>query len=118
MSRCDRGSLWRQGASAQPRARAGAQKKTKQSGLTVSVADAVGAYEKLRAAVLNAAPSTYSGLCIIRSRGLAAWIRECGPEPHAEAGRSDHRPSITHDLSPAARDLDRKSVVYGKSVDL
>jgi hypothetical protein len=82
-------------------------KKTKQSGLTVSVADAVGAYEKLRAAVLNAAPSTYSGLCIIRRRGLAAWIRECGPEPHAEAGRSDHRPSITHDLSPAARDLTR-----------
>jgi hypothetical protein len=69
----------------------------------------VGAYEKLRAAVLNAEPSTYSGLCIIRRRGLAAWIRECGSESQIEAVRTNHQavPPTTHALSPAASDLTR-----------
>jgi hypothetical protein len=57
--------------------------------------------------VLNAEPSTYSGLCIIRRRGLAAWIRECGPEPQIKAVRTDHQAAspTTRDLSPAANDL-------------
>jgi hypothetical protein len=59
--------------------------------------------------VLNAEPSTCSGLSIIRRQGLAAWIRECGPEPQIEAVRSDHQaaPPTTRDLSPAANDLTR-----------
>jgi hypothetical protein len=59
--------------------------------------------------VLNAEPSTYSGLCIIRRRGLAAWIRECGPEPQIEAVHSDRQAAslTTRNLSPAANDLTR-----------
>jgi hypothetical protein len=109
MSRCDRGALQRQGASAELGTRAGAQKKTKQSTLIVAAADAVGAYEKLRTAVLNAEPSTCSGLCIIRRRGLAAWIRECGSDSQVEAVPKNHHttPPTTRDLSPAASDLTR-----------
>lgn len=77
--------------------------------MITAASDTVGAYEKLRAAVLNVEPSAYSGLCIIRRRGLAAWIRQCGAEPHAEAVRSDDRPepSTTQDLSRATSDLTR-----------
>ena len=109
MSRRDRAALRRQGAPAEPRTRAGAQKKTKQSALIVAAADAVGAYEKLRAAVLNAEPSSCSGLGIIRHRGLAAWIRECGSEPQVEAVRTNYHaaPTTTRDLPPAASDLTR-----------
>jgi hypothetical protein len=72
-------------------------------------ADTVDAYERLRADVLKAEPSASSGLPIIRRRGLAAWIRQCGAEPHGAAPRSDHRPPslTTHDLSPATSDLTR-----------
>lgn len=77
--------------------------------MTVTVADAVSAYEKLRAVVLNAEPSAYSGLYIIRRRGLAAWIRECGSESQVEAVRTNHQaaPPTTRDLAPAASDLAR-----------
>jgi hypothetical protein len=60
--------------------------------------------------VLNAEPSTYCGLCIIRRRGLAAWIRECGgSESQVEAVRTNHQaaPPTTRDLPPAASDLTR-----------
>jgi hypothetical protein len=56
--------------------------------------------------VQNAAPSTCSGLGIIRRRGLAAWIRECGSEPQVEAVRTA-APATTRDLLPAASDLAR-----------
>jgi hypothetical protein len=109
MSRRDRGALRRQSASPQPRTRAGAQKKTNQSALIVAAADAVGAYETLRAAVLNAEASTGSGLCIIRRRGVAAWIRESGSESQVETVGTTHQaaPMITRDLPPAASDLAR-----------
>jgi hypothetical protein len=75
--------------------------------MIVAAANAAAAYETLRAAVLNAEPSAGSGLCIIRRRGLAAWIRECGSESQVEAVRANHRaaPPSTRDLSPAASDL-------------
>jgi hypothetical protein len=59
--------------------------------------------------VLNAAPSTCSGLGIIRRRGLAAWIRECGSESQIESVRTNHHaaPATTLDLPPAASDLAR-----------
>jgi cobalamin biosynthesis protein CbiG len=59
--------------------------------------------------VLNAEPSAYSGLCIIRRRGLAAWIKECGSEPQVDAVRTNHQaaPATTRDLSPAANKLTR-----------
>jgi hypothetical protein len=59
--------------------------------------------------VLNAEPSTCSGLCIIRRRGLAAWIRESGAESQVEAVGTNHHaaPTITRDLPPAASDLAR-----------
>ena len=71
--------------------------------------DAVHAYERLRTAVLNAEPGVDSDLYIIRRRGLAAWIRQCGAESRPEVIHSDHRSafSATHDLSPATRDLTR-----------
>ena len=77
--------------------------------MTVAAADAVSAYEKLRALVLNAEPSAGPGLCVIRRRGLAAWIRECGSESQVEAVRTNHHaaPAITRDLPPAASDLTR-----------
>lgn len=77
--------------------------------MIVAAADAVGAYEKLRAAVLNAAPSTCSGLGIVRHRGLAAWIREGGSESQVEAVRTNHHaaPATTRELPPAASDLAR-----------
>src|SRR5271166_101070 len=75
MSRCDRGTLRRQGAPAQSGAGAGAQKKTNQSNLIIAPPDVTDVYEKLRAAVLSAKPTANPGLGIIRRRGLAAWIR-------------------------------------------
>jgi hypothetical protein len=74
--------------------------------LIVAAADAVGAYEKLRAVVLNAEPCTGPGLCIIRRRGLAAWIRECGSESQVEAVRTN-APATARDLPPTASDLTR-----------
>ena len=70
--------------------------------------DAVSAYEKLRAGVLDAEPSVDGGLCIIRRRGLAAWIRECGSEPQV-AVRTNHQaaPVSTSEVSPGASDLTR-----------
>ncbi|MGH6741201.1 MAG: hypothetical protein ACREDY_19625 [Bradyrhizobium sp.] len=59
--------------------------------------------------MLNAEPSSCSGLGIIRHRGLAAWIRECGSEPQVEAVRTNYHaaPTTTGDLPPAASDLAR-----------
>ena len=59
--------------------------------------------------MLNAEASADSGLYIIRRRGLAAWIRQCGAGPYPEAVRRNHRPvsSTTNDLSPATSDLAR-----------
>ena len=74
--------------------------------MTVTAADAVSAYEKLRAVVLNAEPSAGPGLCVIRRRGLAAWIRECGSESQVEAVRTN-APATTRDRPPAASDLTR-----------
>jgi hypothetical protein len=109
MSRRDRGALRRQSASPQPRTRAGAQKKTNQSALIVTAADAVGGYETLRAAMLNAEPSTGSALCTIRHRGLAEWIRESGSQSQVEAVGMTHQaaPTTTRDLPSAASDLAR-----------
>lgn len=59
--------------------------------------------------MLNAEPGADSDLYIIRRRGLAAWIRQCGAEPRPEVVHADHRPvfSTTHNLSPATTDLTR-----------
>src|SRR6266853_460313 len=57
MSARRRGPLRRQGASAQPRTRADAQKKTIRSDLILAPATTVDAYERLRAAVLRAEPA-------------------------------------------------------------
>ena len=109
MSRRDRGTLRRQSASPQPRTRAGAQKKTNQSALIVTTANAVGAYETLRAALLNAEPITGSGLCTIRRQGLAAWIKESGSQSQVEAVGTTYQaaPTTTRDLPSAASDLAR-----------
>ena len=109
MSRGDRGTLRRQGASTQSGARAGAQKKTTQSVLIVPPADARDRYEQLRAAVLRTEPAACPGLGILRRRGLAAWIRALGREPHVEAACCDHRPAlaVSHDPSPAPNDITR-----------
>ena len=83
-------------------------KKTNQSGLIVAP-DAGDAYEKLRTAVLRAEPAACPGLGILRRRGLAAWLRALGQEPHAEAACRDHppAPSAAYDSSPAASDIPR-----------
>jgi hypothetical protein len=83
--------------------------KTIQSSLIVVPADAADTYEKLRTAVLHGEPAACPGLGILRRRGLAAWIRALGREPHAEAAYCDHRPapSATHDPSPATSDVTR-----------
>jgi hypothetical protein len=49
------------------------------------------------------------GLGILRRRGLAAWVRALGQEPHAEAVCLDYRlaPSAPHDPSPATSDITR-----------
>jgi len=65
-------------------------------------------YEKLRAAVLSAKPTANPGLGIVRRRGLAAWIRALGQEPHAETAYYDHHPpSAKSDLSSPANDITR-----------
>ena len=71
--------------------------------------DAGDAYEKLRTAVLRAEPAACPGLGILRRRGLAAWLRALGQEPHAEAACRDHppAPSAAYDSSPAASDITR-----------
>ncbi|GLR92329.1 hypothetical protein GCM10007857_90550 [Bradyrhizobium iriomotense] len=109
MSRCDRDTLWRQGAPAQPGAGAGAQKKTTHFNLIVPPADATDRYEELRAAVLRGELAACFGLGILRRQGLAAWIRALGQRRHAEMAYCDHptTPAITVDPLPAAGDLTR-----------
>jgi hypothetical protein len=71
--------------------------------------DATERYEKLRAGVLRAELTAYPGLGILRRRGLVAWVRALGQEPHAEVACHDHRlaPSAPHDPSPATNDITR-----------
>jgi len=49
------------------------------------------------------------GLGVLRRRGLAAWIRALGQEPHSAAACCDYRlaPSTPPDPSPATSDLTR-----------
>jgi hypothetical protein len=49
------------------------------------------------------------GLGILLRRGLAAWVRALGQEPHTEAVCLDYRlvPSAPHDPSPAMSDITR-----------
>jgi hypothetical protein len=78
--------------------------------INVAAPDAVDAYEKLRAAVLCAEPTSCPGLGIIHRQGLAAWIRVLGPPPHAD-GVDDHHPALvsspTCHQPPGASELAR-----------
>jgi hypothetical protein len=111
MSQEDRDTVWHQGAPAQLGART-AQKKTNQSGLIGAAApdDAVDAYEKLRAAVLGAEPTSCPGLGILHREGLAAWLRALGHQPRADDG-CDHHPTLalwpTCDQPPETSELTR-----------
>jgi hypothetical protein len=66
------------------------------------------AYEKLRAAVLCAEPTSCPGLGILHREGLAAWMRALGHQRHAD-GSCDHHPgaSPTCDQPPEASELTR-----------
>src|SRR5258708_18410808 len=73
MSQGGRDTVWHKGAPAELGARAGAQKKTNPSGLTVAAApQAADAYESLRAAVLCAEPTACPGLGILHRQGLSS----------------------------------------------
>lgn len=109
MSPGDRDTVWHQGPSAQPGARAGAQKKTNQSGLTNAAASkAVDAYESLRAAALCAEPTACPGVGILRRQGLAAWLRALEHPPHSD-GDCDAitAPSPASDLAQQSSELTR-----------
>ena len=85
------------------------KKKTTQSSLIVAPAGATDRYEKLRSAVLRADFTACPGLGVLRRRGLAAWMRALGQEPHSAAACCDHRlaSSDPPDPSPATSDLTR-----------
>jgi hypothetical protein len=75
----------------------------------VAPANTADIYEKLRAAVLSAEPTTSPDLGILRRRGLSAWMRELGQEPHAETARCDHQslPFAKRNPMPPASDITR-----------
>jgi hypothetical protein len=69
----------------------------------------VEAYERLRAAVLGAEPVSGRDLSTVRHRGLASWLKNLDPQPHAAP---DHarwalmQGTIPHP-APAANELTR-----------
>jgi hypothetical protein len=109
MSRGDRDTVWHQGPSAELGARAGAQKKTNQSGLTnVAAPKAADAYESLRAAALCAGPIASPGLGILRRQGMAAWMRTLEHPPHSDGDRHPMiAPSPASDLPQQSSELSR-----------
>jgi hypothetical protein len=75
----------------------------------VAPANTADIYEKLRAAALSAEPTASPGLGILRRRGLAAWMRALGQQPHVETACCDDRPPppAKRDPSPPASDIAR-----------
>ena len=83
-------------------------------------ADAADIYERLRAAVLSAEPTADPGLGILRRRGLAAWMRALGQEPHAETAccDRDHQPPSSDKPEPPPASSDITRLVAGIIVAL
>ena len=69
----------------------------------------VDAYERLRAAVLNAEPVSGPDLGTVRHRGLASWLKGLTLQPVAEAARARRyrTPSSISDPAPATNELTR-----------